>query len=273
MVTDMNTVLRNPPPPADGARSPGSGSGLPGGPGAASGRGPMPPMVQRDDVVVLLLAAMPPGARAWGWSRVVLRDRPLRQVPGVRFVKALGSGFEGGFGVKPSFDRSGLFVTFDGEAAADAFITKSATVAGYRDHACEFFITKLRATSSKGSWSGQPMGVSAQAVPDGPVAALTRASIRLIKAPTFWSLAPAAQVDLERASGCQLAVGLGEAPLLRQATFSVWDSVAAMDAYARTGAHLRAIKASTQGDFFSETMFVRFVPLLMQGTWKGRSYG
>ncbi len=270
MVTDMNTVLRNPPPPADGGRPPGGGAS---GPGAASGRSGPPPMVRRDDVVVLLLAAMRPGERAWGWSRVVQRDKPLRQVPGVRFAKALGGGFEGGFGVKPSFDRSGLFVSFNGEAAADAFIKDSDTVAGYRAHAREFFVTKLRATSSKGSWSGQDMGVSAQVVPGAPVAALTRASIRLSKSPTFWSLAPAAQVDLERASGCQLAVGLGEAPLLRQATFSVWDNVAAMDAYARTGAHQRAIQASAAGDFFSETMFVRFVPLLMQGTWKGRSYG
>jgi hypothetical protein len=105
------------------------------------------------------------------------------------------------------------------------------------------------------------------------VAALTRASIRLVKSPTFWRLAPAAQDDLERAQGCQLAVGLGEAPLLRQATFSVWDNVAAMDTYARSGAHLRAIQASVQNGFFSETMFVRFVPLWMRGRWKDRAYG
>lgn len=263
----MNTVLRNP-PPAEAGRLPGAGAE-----GPVAARPPASAVLQRDDVVVLLLAAMRPGALAWGWSRVVLRDKPLRQVPGLRFVKALGSGFEGGFGVKPSLDRSGLFAVFRGEAAADAFIAQSATVAGYRAHARELFVAKLRATGSRGTWSGQDLGVSAQPVSGGPVAALTRASIKLAKSPTFWSLAPAAQRDLESARGCQLAVGLGEAPLLRQATFSIWDNVAAMDAYARSGAHMRAIQASVQHGFFTETMFVRFVPLWMQGQWKGRSYG
>ena len=68
-------------------------------------------------------------------------------------------------------------------------------------------------------------------------------------------------------------MGLGEAPLLRQATFSVWENQAAMDAYARSGAHHQAIRASLQGNWFSESMFVRFVPLRITGIWKGRRYG
>jgi heme-degrading monooxygenase HmoA len=108
---------------------------------------------------------------------------------------------------------------------------------------------------------------------DGPIAALTRASIQLSKAASFWRFAPAAQASLELAEGCQLAVGLGEAPFLRQATFSVWDSVAAMNAYARTGAHLDAIRAAHENQYFSESLFVRFVPISMYGTWKNRQYG
>ena len=74
------------------------------------------------------------------------------------------------------------------------------------------------------------------------------------------------------AQGGLLAVGLGEAPLLRQATFTVWDSIASMDGYARTGAHMDAIRASREGSYFSESMFVRFVPEDLRGTWKGRTY-
>ncbi len=92
------------------------------------------------------------------------------------------------------------------------------------------------------------------------------------KAPAFWRLAPAAQTALEAASGCWLAVGLGEAPFLRQATFSVWNNVAAMDAYARAGAHRESIRAAQSQQFFSESMFVRFVPLSIHGTWRGRTY-
>ena len=75
------------------------------------------------------------------------------------------------------------------------------------------------------------------------------------------------------AAGCALAIGMGEAPLLRQATFSLWENTAAMDAYARTGAHLDAIRAAWKHEFFSESMFVRFAPIALQGQWKGRDYG
>jgi spheroidene monooxygenase len=84
---------------------------------------------------------------------------------------------------------------------------------------------------------------------------------------------PAAQRSLALAPGCRLAAGVGEAPILRQATFSIWDDVASMDAYARAGAHRAAIEAAAGGGFFAESMFVRFVPYDVQGSWKGRALG
>jgi spheroidene monooxygenase len=226
-----------------------------------------------DDVAVLVLADITPGSRLWGWSRIVLGDRPLRAVPGLRLAKALGSGYQGGFGLRPSPSRQGLFALFDSEGSADDFIRHSATVAAYRDRSADFVVAKLRATSSRGTWSGARMAATAKAPADGPVAALTRASIRPSRAWAFWRHSPQSESALAGAAGCRLAVGLGEAPVLRQATFSVWDNQAAMDAYARSGAHLDAIRGAAAGDWFSESMFVRFVPLLLQGRWQGRQHG
>jgi spheroidene monooxygenase len=104
------------------------------------------------------------------------------------------------------------------------------------------------------------------------VAALTRGSVRPSRAVRFWRHAPPSHRAVEDAPGCLLTAGLGEAPLLRQATFSLWDDQASMDAYARSGAHLQAIRASAAGGFFSESMFVRFVPLSVQGQWRGRHW-
>ena len=97
-------------------------------------------------------------------------------------------------------------------------------------------------------------------------------SIKFSKAPAFWSKAPPAQDSLEHAPGCLLAAGLGEAPYLRQATFTMWESPSAMDAYARSGAHLEAIQTAYQGQFFSESMFTRFIPINPQGIWRGKHY-
>lgn len=187
----------------------------------------------------------------------------------------LGSGFEGGFGLRPSSSRQGVFAVFSNLSAADEFIQYSELSATYRQRSSEFCALKLRAWSCRGSWDGSQFAPSVReprAGSAGPIAALTRASIQLHKAPAFWRYAPAAQTALEAAPGCQLAVGLGEAPFLRQATFTVWDDVASMDAYARSGAHLEGIRAAQAQQLFSESMFVRFVPLSMEGTWHGQIY-
>jgi heme-degrading monooxygenase HmoA len=54
---------------------------------------------------------------------------------------------------------------------------------------------------------------------------------------------------------------------------SLWDSVAAMDAYARSGAHLAAVRAAAAQGFFSESMFLRFRLLAIEGRWQGRQHG
>jgi len=143
-------------------------------------------------------------------------------------------------------------------------------VTAFRDRAARFWCGLMSVESSRGSWDGQswdpsplpsplPQLIHAEPKPQ-LLAALTRASIRPAKAMAFWK------------HGCLLAAGLGEAPLLRQATFSLWRSEAAMDAYARSGAHLEAIRAAARHRFFTESLFMRFVPLQVQGTWQGRSH-
>jgi len=226
-----------------------------------------------DQVAVLVLADIAPVHRLWGWSRIVKGAQGLRGQKQLRFAKVMGSGYEGGFGLRPSASRQGVFAVFNHWEAANEFIVQSDVVDGYLQRSRECCILMLRTWSCRGSWDANTLALTTKAPVIGPVAALTRASIALTKAPAFWRYAPASQDSLDHAAGCQLAVGLGEAPFLRQATFTIWDSVAAMDAYARSGAHLEAIKAAAQQQFFSESMFARFVPLSIQGTWKGRRYG
>jgi spheroidene monooxygenase len=117
------------------------------------------------------------------------------------------------------------------------------------------------------------MRTSTTEPPIGPIATLTRASIKPLHALPFWRLSPPAEVALEASPGCLLASGLGEAPLVRQATFSVWTSTEAMNQYARGGAHQLAIRTAYAGNYFSESMFVRFAPLEIRGVWKGRVHG
>lgn len=222
-----------------------------------------------NDVAVLVVARMHDRARLWGFLQLVKGTRRLSGEGGLRFAKLLGSGHDGRFGLRPSASVFGLFAVFEDAASADAFAASSALLDDWRAHAQEMVLAQLRACSSRGSWDGRTIGVGSAIAPRGRVASLTRASIRLTRAAAFWRRAPPAQASLDTVPGCQFAVGLGEAPLLRQATFSVWENVAAMDAYARDGAHLEAIRAARAGHHFSESMFVRFEILALEGSWHG----
>jgi spheroidene monooxygenase len=136
--------------------------------------------------------------------------------------------------------------------------------------------------SARGHWdkqawqatSPEALGHHAEIKEDkgAPFAVLTRASIVPTKAMAFWRFAPAAQADLTQAPGCLLAMGLGEAPLVRQCTFSLWKDTDSMLQYAQQGAHQVASAAAYKHQFFSESLFVRMQVLQMAGVWMGNSY-
>lgn len=223
--------------------------------------------------VLILLAKIRPRYWSWGWNRIAFGSWFTDPAPGLRFMKTLGSGVDGGFGLTPSPSHQGMFCVFDSVDEASQFVEEAPVIAAYRQRSEELFISTLRPASVRGSWDGVSLTPSEAIAPDAMLATLTRASIRPAAATAFWRYAPDAQKDLMTADGCDLAVGLGEAPVFRQATFSLWKNTAAMDAYARTGAHMKAIRAAWNHEFFSESMFVRFAPIHMQGQWKGKQFG
>lgn len=191
--------------------------------------------------------------------------------PRVHFFKCLGSGAGGGFTLMPSLYHLGLFATFDTEGDAHGFIGSDAVRTLVLEHAEEHFVCTMRAIAIRGTWDGRvPCAVSA-ARPGygGPIAAITRASIKPSRAAAFWGYSAPAQTQLRQASGCLVAAGLGEAPLLRQATFTIWRHAGDMAAFSRTAQHGAASQAALRDGYFSEDMFARFVPTACEGTWQG----
>lgn len=227
-------------------------------------------------VVVVLLVDLLKNHRSWGWMRLAQGVSQLRLVPGALFCKVMGSGHDGGFGLRPSSTHQGLIIVFDHPDNAQAFL-QSELVQQYKVNAREWWSGLLRITSSRGLWNQvawQPSEDDSvmHALADAPVATITRASIRPASTMAFWRHAPPAQADLVRAPGCLLAMGLGEAPLVRQCTFSVWRNTQSMLDYSQRGAHQVAIQAAYKHQFFSESMFVRMQVLSMAGVWRGVYY-
>ncbi|MFZ9670575.1 MAG: spheroidene monooxygenase [Burkholderiaceae bacterium] len=225
---------------------------------------------------IAILVRWQPQHLLWGLMRLPLAViRPPQRIGsdhGLLFQKFLGSGDEGGFQLKPSLDHQAWFGVFQSKSQADAFISHSPMVQHYQKRSRDCLTLTLQAYQSRGSWSGFSIEATADRPGSGPVVSLTRASIRPGKAADFWRQSPAAETDLERAEGCELAMGLGEMPVFRQATLSLWQQESSLVQYAQTGAHQRAIAAAYGRHFFSESMFTRFRVLQARGQWKGRSY-
>jgi len=104
------------------------------------------------------------------------------------------------------------------------------------------------------------------------VAALTRARIATAKALTFWRAVPPVSADLHRSPGLRLALGIGEAPVGLQGTFSLWDSAAALTGFAHRGSpHVEAIRRTAEEGWYTEELFARFAVLDVEGTFAGRA--
>ncbi|KAA9325941.1 spheroidene monooxygenase [Hymenobacter busanensis] len=201
--------------------------------------------------------------------------RQFGQVPGLRFAKLLGSGFD--FGLRPNLCRYGLMAVWDSEAAAQAFFSGHTGWQQFRQRSTELWTAYLQPLQAHGAWDGQnPFAYEVTEVAeaaDGPVAVLTRASIRPLRAWSFWRAVPPVSRAVTSAAGYVGGIGLGELPFIRQATFSVWESAALMRQYAygagHDGRHKDVVRRTRQEKWYSEELFARFRVLRTDGTWDG----
>ncbi len=212
--------------------------------------------------------AVPAAFLAMGRDR-----RPLSKVPGLRFAKLLGTGSGESFTPHDSDPRHwGILATWDSLAAAEAF-EGSSVIRRWDARSDERVRLALRPLTSKGQWAGRtPFGNPTPTKHDGPVAALTRARIKPHLWRTFWRSVPPVSEALNANPNLLLKVGIGEAPVGLQGTFSVWDSATALRDFAhRQPEHQAVIARTRELGWYSEELFARFAVLQAEGTYAGTS--
>jgi len=195
----------------------------------------------------------------------------LARVPGIGFWKLCGSGTGEGFTPIPNTGVYAILATWpDPETAARQ--TENASIfKRYRSKSIEDYTVFLAATSSRGAWSGVAPFERANPTSEGPVAALTRATIRPSVALQFWRRVPDISAVIGADENVAFKIGIGEVPWLHQVTFSIWPDTQDMAAFARKdGPHARAIKAVRDGHWFREELYARFNILGDRGTWEGQ---
>jgi len=190
-----------------------------------------------------------------------------RTFTGISFSKFLGTGTGKTFTPSDAdLTRWGMVVVIDKDRL-DAF-DQSSIVTNWRKRSTSEFRALLSPLSSHGLWAKKnPFDfVAPLSNPDAQIAAITRARIKWNKNFIFWRPVPPVVLDLHSNHGLVAAIGIGEAPIGLQGTFSLWQSASALRDFAYKGkAHQVAIAQTESIGWYSEELFARFEVLELRG--------
>ena len=191
---------------------------------------------------------------------------------GCTFWKLLGTGRNGTFDLQPDWQQWGLLAVWDSREDFDSFYKKSFVAAWWRVLAREQWTLLCVPLQSHGKWDGkEPFGNPDSRNYTGTVAVLTRATIRMSKLKNFWANVDSVANIMAGAAGYITSFGIGEAPVYRQATFSIWRNVEDVKAFAYASKeHADVITKTRTERWYSEELFARFRPVASFGTLNGK---
>jgi len=226
---------------------------------------------------LLVISRYHPWAIPFGFLSMAIFHFPLFLNQKISFYKLLGSGRNGTFDIRPDFHQWAVMVFWN--TSSNEIQKKnengSAVRAGeegfkvvgkklgwlinqwFRLFCMEHDVFLLEPVAGHGTWDGRKfLGETNEP--------LTRATIRFSRLKSFWSAVPSAADGFERNPGFIYSAGIGEVPFLKQATFSIWQSVEDMKNYAYGRPSHKSVVGRTRSEkWYSEEMFLRFRVLQM----------
>ena len=189
-----------------------------------------------------------------------------KKINGLTFFKPLGTGSGNGFSIKPDFSTFGFLAVFKSEELAKEFL-ETDVVKEYTQTTVSYSHVLMRTVKSHGEWSKlKPFESSVEYDKTKPLAVITRATIKPKLAYQFWKNVPAVSKSMDKYDELIFSKGIGEFPLLMQATFSLWSSAEAMMNYAyKNPKHAEMVKKTRELNWYSEELFARFQPFYKEG--------
>ena len=208
-------------------------------------------------MIALYIFTIRKSAIPFAFLQMAIGRRIARKLPGVSFAKLMGTGTGKTFTPSDADLKQWaiLFVADDLEVVDGSGFVKS-----WKRRSTSVDRYLLNPISSSGQWSKrEPFTVGAISKGDGPVVAITRARLKWSQAIRFWRSIPPVVTDLHNSPGLLFSIGIGEAPIGLQGTFSVWQSGSALRDFAYKNApHRAAIEDTKRFDWYSEELFARF---------------
>lgn len=207
--------------------------------------------------------------RWWAFKQMRLGHASLRQDPRISFYRILGCGGGSGFSLRPDFGTYCLLITAENSEALENFKQDNALYREYVQRSATQLQINLRCINTHGSWNGQAPFVEQEGGQD-MILVLTRASIKPARMWEFWKQVPRVSRSLKKADGLLFARGVGEWPLIEQATISLWRSPGAMEKFAYGNRqHRGAMRETRLRNWYTEELFARFEVLAVEGQWPG----
>ena len=193
----------------------------------------------------------------FAFLQMAVGRRLARNIPSVTFAKLMGTGTGRTFTPSDADLKQWaiLFVASDlGEVDSSRFVER------WRTRSTKVDKYLLDPISSHGKWSKrEPFEITGKKHGGGPVVAITRARLKWSQSIRFWRSIPPVVLDLHQSPGLRFSIGIGEAPIGLQGTFSLWESADALRDFAYKNAPHRAVIEDTKRfDWYSEELFARF---------------
>jgi spheroidene monooxygenase len=209
--------------------------------------------------------------KAWGFAQLLNSRFILNGKKNIDFFKPLGTGSGLGYRAWPKFGVIGLFIVWKNKEDAMAF-TESSYFNSLVSKSEEQYTVLMQPSSSRGTWSGfNDWKLSDTKSSTTVICALTRATIKRRFLLDFWRMVPEISKKQFNFPGLIFSQGVGEVPLLEQATFTIWENKQSMEEFAFQTFHGKAIEKVRKVNGFREQMFTRFQPIMAFGTWEGKN--
>jgi spheroidene monooxygenase len=208
--------------------------------------------------------------KIWGMKQMFLSRFPMRRMEGLQFFKPLGTGSGAGYSIWPDFSVYGMLAVWESHEQANAYLG-SHLFRHFVKNSVEQYTIFLKPLSSRGSWSGFDKWEFSDAdTTSSLICVLTRATLRNRFLFKFLRMVPRVSAELINHQGLIFSKGIGEFPVIEQATFSVWENASCLDAFVNKPNHMVAIREAKKHSGFKEEMFTRLWPYHVTGTWQGK---
>ena len=175
-----------------------------------------------------------------------------------KFIKLLGTGSKEGFSVFPDFSNYILISAWENDKDREQFIKTHKVINNITDKCYERTEIKIDPYESKGSWNNSNPFENKSDYKNEKILIITRARVRFKKMLDFLINTSKASRSIKNHDGAIFYKGVGELPIIEQATISIWESEEKMKLYAYNNSeHMKIISKARKRKWYSEELFVR----------------